>query len=374
MLTGIDKGGITMKKRMGTWKTITTAVLSALLLTGCGSSDKNATTEAVAEAYDTAGDYYATDDIYSMEDAVAEEAAADGGGLDQETVTVNESARATERKLIKNVDMQVETETFAEFLDTVEKKTDALGGYIENSYTYNGSSFYGDTDRDASLTIRIPSENLDAFLSAVSEESNVISRNDSVTDITLQYVDLESHKKALQSEQERLLELMEQAESIEDIIALESRLSQVRYQIESMEAQLRTYDNQVSYSTVYLNVNEVKKLTPVKEQNVWEKISTGFIESLSNVGHGLANFGIGLIIRLPYLVLWAIVIFAAVMIIKGIIRSRKNKQAKRAKKQEQQAQEALAQQIPAQDGRVRETSVQPVNSDINTEAENGSGE
>lgn len=385
---GMNKGGMDMKKRTGKWNVTTAVLLAAMLLTGCGSADKNAVmTEAAADTYDDGGAYYATDDIYAMAEtaemeAAAEESVAEAGGSAQESVEVDESAQTTNRKLIKNVDMQVETETFTELLDTIEAKTNALGGYIENSYTYNGSSFYGNTNRDASLTIRIPAENLDAFLSAVSEVSNVISRNDRVTDITLQYVDLESHKKALQAEQDRLLELMEQAENIEDIITLESRLSEVRYQIESMEAQLRTYDNQVSYSTVYLNVNEVKQLTPVKEQSVWEKISTGFVESLSNVGHGLLNFGIGLIIRLPYLIVWAVVIFAVVMIIKAIIKGRKNKKAKKLKKQEkqaqaaftQQAQAAFAQQMPAQGSDVQETSVQPADGDTNTEAENGSRE
>ena len=108
------------------------------------------------------------------------------------------------------------------------------------------------------MTVRIPAQQLDAFLSSVSEVSNVISRNDSVSDVTLQYVDMESHKKALTAEQDRLLELLEQAESVEDIITIESRLSDVRYQIESMESQLRTLQNQVSYSTVYLDIQEVE--------------------------------------------------------------------------------------------------------------------
>ena len=66
---------------------------------------------------------------------------------------------------------------------------------------------------------------------------------------------------------------MEKAESIEDIITIEQRLSNVRYQIESMEAQLRTYDNKVDYSTVHLDVSEVKELTPVHEETLWERIS-----------------------------------------------------------------------------------------------------
>ena len=86
------------------------------------------------------------------------------------------------------------------------------------------------------------------------------------------------------------------------ILLLWKSFFEVRYQLESMESQLRTYDNQISYSTIYLNINEVTKLTPVKEQSTWEKISTGFVDSLYGVGAGLMNFIIRLIINLPYLV------------------------------------------------------------------------
>lgn len=330
--------------KRGKWKSISAIILAALLLTGCGSSDAMTMDYATTESYEPTANGYMTDDIYSGSTAavtqeIAEEEVMveDAGGIDEV------QPQQTQRKLIKNVNMEVETETFDELLETIKTKTDSMGGYIENSYTYNGSSFYGNTRRDASLTIRIPAENLDQFLASVSEVSNVISRNDSVTDITLQYVDLESHKEALQTEQDRLLELLEQAESIDDIIALESRLSEVRYQIESMESQLRTYDNQVSYSTVYLNINEVTKLTPVKEQSIGEKISTGFMESLYGVGSGLLNFAIGLIIRLPYLVVWAVIIVVIVFIIRAIIKAKKKKKLKKA----QMAQAAAIQENAA---------------------------
>ena len=82
-----------------------------------------------------------------------------------------------------------------------------------------------------------------------------------------------------EEEQERLLSLLEQAETMEEIIALESRLTEVRYQLESMESQLRTMDNQVSYSTVYLSIEEVEHFTPPAEKGTWERISTGFSEN-----------------------------------------------------------------------------------------------
>ncbi len=112
------------------------------------------------------------------------------------------------------------------------------------------------------------------FLSQVAENGNITSRSEQETDVTLDYVDLDSHKAVLLAEQERLLSFLEQAETVEEMIMLESRLSEVRYQIESMERQLRTYDNQVEYSTVYLSITEVVELTPVpvRQQTTWERI------------------------------------------------------------------------------------------------------
>lgn len=323
----------------------------ALLLSGCGAGSKSDSYAlATAGMAENASYEYATDDIYLNETAsYAEEAEVETAEAGSESSEVQ--VKDTARKLIKNVNLDVETEEFDVLMLTITEKTESFGGYVESSYTYNGSNYYGNSSRNASLTLRIPAKELDAFLSAVAECSNVISKNESVTDVTLQYVDMKSHKEALETEQARLLELLEQAESVEDIITIESRLSEVRYQIESMESQLRTMDNQVSYSTVYLSVNEVKKLTPVKEQTTWEKISTGFVDSLESVGRGIKNFFIGLIINLPYLVVWAVVIILIVLIVKLIRKAGKKrkaaKQEKMLKKQQEQAQKNEKQQEKA---------------------------
>ncbi len=345
-----------MKKRK--WKIWSLLLMLGLLTAGCGSASKDSVSAATTE------DAYDTSRIYSMEMteemAVAEEVAvAEEGEYESEAAgNGGIEIQDTQRKLIRNVNLEVETETFDELLSTVEEKTQSLGGYIEESYTYNGSNYYGRDTRNANLTIRIPAEKLSEFLSDVSEISNVISRNESVTDVTLQYVDMDSHKKALQAEHDRLLELLEKAETIEDIISLESRLSEVRYQIESMESQLRTIDNQVSYSTVYLYINEVGKLTPVKEQSAWEKISTGFINSLYHVGNGLADFAIGFIIALPYLIVWAIVIVIIMLLIRWIIRrARKKRMAPKGKESEQQ-QESPQQQAEEKQESNKEQNIQ----------------
>lgn len=330
-----------------------TIVMSTIIM-GCGASNKTDSAYAMDSSYETTdeGGYYIGDDLYV--NSSASKSSYDDYEYETEYIDEEYTEEAVEeydsgsnaemldesasnRKLIRNVSMDVETEQFDELIGQIEEKTKALGGYIEDSYTYNGRSYRSNDTKNANLTIRIPSVKLDEFLSAVSDQSNVTSKNENVTDVTLQYVDLESHKKALEAEQERLLEMIEQAETVEDMITIESRLSEVRYQLESQESQLRTFDNQIQYSTVYLNIAEVEKYTPVAERTFFEKISDGFTDNLAGVAEDLVNFVIWFISSLPYLVVWGIIIVIAVKLIGKGIRDKKERKERGIDRKTQKA-------------------------------------
>jgi hypothetical protein len=176
----------------------------------------------------------------------------------------------------------------------------------------------------------------------MSGMSNVVSKSTSATDVTLQYTDIESKRDMYLAEQESLLALLEKAESIEDITYLTQRLTDVRYNIESMERQLRLYDNQVDYATVYLNVSEVEILTPqvVQPKTPGEIIKEGFEASKADVLNSIRDFGMNFVINIPYiirfLVISAIVVginYAIVRIIiacvkKSVLKKRAKKAAK----------------------------------------------
>lgn len=300
-------------------------VCMMLSLVGCGRSVKSndmAYTESMSMAQSAAKeeaseifyDKVMIEEDYSdgAEVSGVESGNTSNSGNGKENTTVQEN-----RKLIKTVDMKVETKEFDRTLAALEEKIAELGGYIENLETYNGSSYSTyRSSRDANMTIRIPKQHLDTFLEAVEGVSNVVRRSESVEDVTLTYVDLESHKKVLLAEQERLLELIGKAEAIEDIIKIESRLSNVRYQIESMESQLRTFDNKVDYSTIYLYIDEVKELTPVAEKTVLERIADGFEGSLKDIKDELTEFAIWFVVNIPYFVLWIIILIIAIIVVK----------------------------------------------------------
>lgn len=307
---------------------------------GCGSSDKN-NTAGVNYSYDSAapaaGEYgYVSSNTTAsaamdFEAAYPEESYTDGQTSSQELV--EENSNASNRKLIKTVDMSVETENYDELLVNLASQIKQLGGYIEYQYEYNGRSISEyNSNRNANWEIRIPTAHFDEFVVQVDEETNIIDKTERVTDVTLKYVDLESHKTALLTEQKRLLELVENADTIEDIITIEQRLSDVRYELESMESQLRMLDNQIDYSTINLSIQEVKRIVIVEENSVWDRIRNGFSKTLYNLGDGLVNLFVWFIVNIPYFIVWAVVIAAVIFVIRKI---RKHRAAKKEKRQQQ---------------------------------------
>lgn len=294
---------------------------------GCGGASKSADS-APSEMMTTANGSSADFSYYSYDTGATEEIMDETVAEEAETSEIEEAKEVqdTSRKLIKTVDMNVETKDFDGLIPLIDQKVSELGGYIENSDVYNGSSYRSYRDlRWASLTIRIPQDKLDGFIQDMQGVSNVTNCNQRVEDVTLTYVDLESHKKALKTEQDRLLELLEIAETVEDIITIESRLSEVRYEIESMEAQLRSYDNRVNYSTVYMYIDEVEILTPVVEETTGERIVRGFTENVADVLDGIKEFFVGFIINLPYLVVWGIIIAVVILIVLRVMRGGKKR-------------------------------------------------
>ncbi len=213
----------------------------------------------------------------------------------------------SDRKLIRRITTDAETEDLDALLNSLTARIATLEGYVESRNVYNGSAYSGSRYRSAQLVIRIPAQHLDSFLHQVGESSNIVSTTETSDDVTLQYVDMESRLKVLRTEQDRLLEFLANAASVSEMLEVEARLTTVQSEIESLTAQLKTYDNLVDYGTVTLNITEVEVYSPTGEPTLWEKIRSTFSESLS----GLRDLGQGLLIFLlgnsPYLLLLALI-------------------------------------------------------------------
>ena len=267
------------------------------LFTGCGASSAPAPMENAAEAP------MAQDLEGGMEGAM-------DAGMDTE-LTLPEN-----RKWIVTVNLETETEDLDALLKNTLEQVTALEGYVENQEIYNGSVYSDYRYRSASLVLRIPADRVEEFSKALAETSNVVSQSRQVEDVTLQYVDTESRLAALRTEEARLLELMENAETMSDLLEIEGRLGDVRYELESAESRKRTFDNHIDYATVYLRVEEVREYTPVEEPTVWERISGGFMDNLRGLGEGLVDFVVWFLAGLPLLVPLAGVIWLVIWLVR----------------------------------------------------------
>lgn len=285
---------------------LTVVLLLASVLVGCAARAQNTTLsggdapEAMAQGYNQ---------VYS-DDIAKEELVWDS----VESPTAANNALSLNRKWIRTIRVNTETSVLTDFLDAMDAHVTSLGGYVESRNIYNGSKQSG-SQRNASLTIRIPAENADHFLGQLRDSSNIIRQTDTMEDVTLQYVDTQSRITALETEQQRLLELLEKADSLDAILEIESRLSEVRYELERYASQLRVYDNRIDYATIYLEVQEVAVLTVVEEQTTWQRIGTGFVDTLQAIGSFFTELFVGIVVASPVLALIAIPVTVVVIIL-----------------------------------------------------------
>ena len=223
--------------------------------------------------------------------------------------TADFSAVRQNAKLILRADIEAEAKDFESSDAAIQQLTAQAGGYIESS-SIGGNIGY----RWASYTLRVPQEKFETFLDQIGDTCHVTYTSTGSTDVTEDYYDTEARLATQKTKQERLLALLEKAEVMEDIIALETALADVNYEIESLTGTLRHYDSLVGFSTITLNLNEVRDLTAVQEtpsfgselKQAFVSGSRGFVDFVQELLLLIAScwpFLIALIVAVAILVL-----------------------------------------------------------------------
>lgn len=322
-----------MKKKKTALSLALLCVIIISLLCGCGSSgaDKSAfetTSAASAPTADYAPMPYPEEGDYNgfVENEASDSAQVGGSGQD--------SSLPQNAKLIYRVYMDIETLNYEDSVSGLEKLCADMGGYVEYS-NVNGIRYGSTSLRSSSFTLRIPTEKLDEFEGACGGIGNVYSSQREVENATARYVDLSARLDAYETEQTRLLELLEQAVSLDDVISLNARLSEVRYEIDSIKSSLRDIDSLVSYSTVTISLREVEETSTVYDvpRTFGEKVSQAFSNGFESFKRFLSGMGVFFLGELPFVLLMillvlipvALVVFVVVIIVRSI---KKKKAAK----------------------------------------------
>ena len=196
-----------------------------------------------------------------------------------------------ERMLIKTGNLTMQVDDVKQSRKQINDIANKFKAYISDERLDD----YGDR-LNTSLTIRVPSSSYDtlvALIEGVGEKTD--SKSVNVQDVTEEYIDVEARLKTKKELEARYREILKQANTVTDILSVESNLNNVRAEIESMEGRLKYLMSQVSFSTLSLNF--------------YQRLSTDygfggkFADGLSNGWTNFLGFFIGLANVWPFLIL-----------------------------------------------------------------------
>lgn len=307
-----------------------TILAAALCLSGCGgSSSSNGAYYKEQAAGSSYEESYAREDAMMAAEAESADAAAgdyagdytaDGGETDS-------ALRAQDgQKIVYTGNLRIQTLEYDKSAASIRQKIKEAGGFSGSEserdnnyywYSYNGGN--GST-RYLDITARIPSEKFESFINSLSGDGKIMSRSVNAENISQVYANKETYKKSLEIEQERLLEMMDKAQTIEEMITVESRLSEVERQLNVYKTDLAQMDKDVEYSTIYISLEEVKRYSEETHTLTFaEELKYAFDDAISSFKNFCEDVVLFVVRNFPFLIIFAIIL---VLIIRAIGRSR----------------------------------------------------
>ena len=256
----------------------------------------------------------------------------DGDNGSSQSQEDKKSSQSTE-KLIYTCRVTVETENYRDSIRQIRESVEKCGGFIESEYEYgDGAGYdYNSSEEEAAdvsikhnkLVIRIPMKQYDSFVNGASAFGNVTEKSQDVENITRVYKDTGTRIKALKTQEKRLLQMMEKAETISDMVTVEDRLTDVQAELESYQNSLNEMDSKIDYGTVEFSLHQVKRLSEQGQTSFARKMKNRFLDGLMVV----VEFFRGLVLVLAFLLPIIPLVLIILLIIFGI---RKRKMRKKA--------------------------------------------
>ena len=294
--------------------TLLLALVLAFSLAACGA--KYAGSEPMTgdyNGYESAKEDY---DFSATDDEPEGAGAWNGDGQVGSGIDKSLSERGV--KMIYSAHIEMQTLSYEQAVEDIAALVERSGAYFEQKNFSNYSSGY----RHASYTVRVPAEQFADFCAQVGTLCHVTWQDDSAENISEQYYDTQSRLETAQIKLARLQELLKKAENMEDIITIESAISETEWNIEDLSGTLRHYDALVDFATITVSLQEVYKYSDTEElpENFGDRLGSALSRGWHSFVDGMADFAVALAYNWMWIILWAVIIAAAVTVVRKVRR------------------------------------------------------
>ena len=290
--------------------------LTGLILTSCASPQE------------VMVDYMDSDVIYPSEEYARESGAptgpetkiiANGSGVGENTL----------RHVIRNGSIDITVKNTRETMREIQAMVKTSGGIVSNSNIYE----MREGQFGAYMTLRVPEKAFDAIMEQLETYGKTSNVSTSTDDVTMHYVDLESRLKNQKAQEDRLVEILEMAETVEEVLEVQRELFRVRGDIEAMTAQLTHLQDQVSYSTINLSLREeaipTETISPGAFADFGKRVSQAFIGSINFIMNAVSIIILIFVAILPVLVVLGLFVLILVLLVRKLSRRRQLNKAQK---------------------------------------------
>ncbi len=292
---------------------------TAVLLSSCGAGAQNSSSSSGYKDYGgSSGSSFSSSDMSQPESFQVESENFSGSSpeREEETTTFLSQSELQPAKLVYRGWMELETTEFDQVIKEIDAMVKKMGGYYSNQDLYH----YGNS-RNLSYTVRVPWEQYETLRAEVGTLCQVLHSSTTVEDISAEYYDSQGRLETQQAKMARLQEMIAMAETMEDLITLESAISDTQWMIDNLSGQMKQYDSLVDYATLDIHLSEVYQLSELEEPP--DTFIQRIISSFSRGGTAFLNRTADYIVYLAYN--WVVLLFWGLVIVVILIFMKKKK-------------------------------------------------
>lgn len=270
-------------------------------------------TMAPSMMYQARGDFYDTENALALRE--------ESSFTDPAPSTAGQTAAESDQKIIRTGSLVLVVEKVEETVKTIGTIAEEAGGYMQSSNV----SELADGTLYGSMTIRIPSGRFSETVTAAKNLATLVPKETTnAQDVTEEYTDLDAQLRNTKAQEAEYLQILARAESVQDILAVQSYLSGTRAQIEQLQGRLQYLENRTAYATLSIELTEEPSITaPTQDFRPGSAVHEA-IQALVVLLQGLVVLGIWtIIIGGPFIVLLGLIVFLCVKLIRRLMKNTK---------------------------------------------------